>query len=244
MNRVLRVAVVSIVACVSGAVALAQGGAAERPPEATASVPALESFHEVIREIWHNAWPKKDVALLRKLQPEVEKGISGVAAAALPGILRERQTAWAENVKQLEAIGAQYKTAAGGNDDAGLLSAAEKLHSQFEALVRVTRPALKELDDFHASLYMLYHHYLPAFDREKINSSAVELKNKMAALNAAKLPERLKARETAFASARARLSKAVDDLGGVLAGRSDKTKIEDAVNAVHSSYETLNGVFE
>ncbi len=244
MNRVLRVAVLSLVACWSGAVAFAQGRATERPPEATASVPALESFHEVIREIWHDAWPKKDVALLRKLQPEVEQGISGVSSAALPGILHEKQKAWSESVKKLEAIGAEYKTAAGGNDDAGLLSAAEKLHSQFEALVRVTRPALKELDDFHASLYMLYHHYLPAFDREKINSSAIELKNKIAALNMAQLPERHKAREATFTSARGRLSKAVDDLGSVLAGQSDRKKIEDAVNAVHSSYEMLNGVFE
>ncbi len=244
MNRVLRSAVLSCVVCSIAAFLFAQGPKTERPAEATASVPALESFHTVIREIWHDAWPRKDVALLRKLQPEVEKGISEVAAAPLPGILREKKKAWDDNVKKLEAIGAEYRSAAAANDDPGLLSAAEKLHSQFEALVRVTRPALTELDAFHSSLYMLYHHYLPDFDKDKIKASAIALKEKMAALNQAKLPERLQAREAAFTSARAKLSKAVDGLGAVLASSADRKKIEDAVNTVHSSYETLNEVFE
>jgi hypothetical protein len=218
--------------------------AQDHPTDAVASVPALTDFHTVIMEIWHEAWPKKDAATLRKLQPEVEKGIAGVAAARLPGILHEKQKAWAENVGKLQAIGTEYKTAAAGNDDARLLSAAEKLHSQFEALVRVTRPALKELDAFHSSLYMLYHHYMPGFDKEKIKSSAGELKTRMDALNQAKLPERLKAKEEGFVSARAKLSKSVDDLASTVAATGERKQIEDAVNAVHSNYEVLNQLFE
>jgi hypothetical protein len=223
---------------------LAQGHEPDRSADATASVPALDHFHTVIMEIWHEAWPKKDTAVLRRVQPEVDKGISGVAAAKLPGILREKQKAWDENVKKLQAAGAEYKAAAAGNDDPRLLSAAEKLHSQFEALMRVTRPAVKELDAFHSSLYMLYHHYLPGFEKDKIKSSVAELKVKMAALNQAKLPERLKAKEESFTSARAKLSSAVDELAATVAGTEDRKKIEDAVNAVHSEYETLNELFE
>lgn len=72
---------------------------AQRPAEATASVPALDSFHEVIFKIWHEAWPKKDAAMMQRLLPEVEKGISEVASAQLPGILREKKAAWEEGVK-------------------------------------------------------------------------------------------------------------------------------------------------
>jgi hypothetical protein len=42
------------------------------------------------------------------------------------------------------------------------------------------------------ALYMLYHPYLPQNEAAKIKSAALELKQKMAALNSAVLPDRLK----------------------------------------------------
>lgn len=216
----------------------------ERPPEAVARVPALESFHTVVREIWHEAWPNKDTALLRKLQPEVEKGIAQVSAAPLPRILHEKKSAWEQNVRKLQEIGANFKAAAAGTDDAALLAAAEKLHSQFEAMVRVIRPPLREIDAFHSALYMLYHHYLPSFQIDKIKASAAEMKDRMADLNRAKLPARLEAKQPEFVSARAELSKAVDEFGAVMAGAADRKQIEAAVEKVHSAYESLNSVFE
>ena len=217
--------------------------AQERPAEATPSVPALESFHEVIFKIWHEAWPKKNTPLLRQLLPDVEKGISEVAAAPLPGILREKKAAWDEGIQKLQSIGLQYKTTASASDDSALLDAAEKLHSQFEALVRTIRPALRELDEFHAVLYMLYHHYLPKYDVEKIRSSAVELNQKMAALNSARLPERLKQKEPDFQQARFKLTTSVEFLNAAVQSNAEAT-IKEAVNAVHSNYQALDRVFQ
>jgi hypothetical protein len=222
---------------------LAKAQTAAPPADAVAKVPALDAFHEVIYKIWHDAWPNKDAALLQKLLPEVEKGIAEVAGAKLPGILREKKTAWEENVKKLQATVSEYKAATTAKDNARLLAAAEKLHSQYEAMVRVLRPVLKEIDDFHAVLYMLYHYYMPEKNMEKIKSSAGELKVKMAALNAAKLPERMKANEEAFSSARAKLAKAVDELEAVVASK-DEAKIKPAVELVHTNYEMLNQLFE
>jgi hypothetical protein len=129
------------------------------------------------------------------------------------------------------------------NDDPALLSSAEKLHSRFEALMRLIRPALKELDEFHASLYMLFHYYLPAYDLEKIRSSAVELKQKMTALNASELPGRLKQKEAQFQAARARLSRSVDALEPAV--RSDDEKaVREAVSVLHADYQALSVVFE
>jgi hypothetical protein len=215
----------------------------QRPADATASVPALDSFHEVIFKIWHEAWPKKDTAMLRQLLPDVQKGISSVASAQLPGILRERKAAWDDGVKKLQGVGFEYAAAAESEDDAKLLAAAEKLHSQFEALMRATRPALKELDDFHTVLYMLYHHYLPGNDTQRIRTSATELKQKMAALNSAKLPERMKQKEAEFQTVRAKLSASVDELEAVVKTK-DEQKIKAAVNSVHSNYQSLDKVFE
>jgi hypothetical protein len=184
-------------------------GFAQRPEETVASVPALDTFHEVIAQIWHEAWPKKDTAMLQKLLPDVEKGILAVAAAPLPGILRDKKDAWDEGVRKLQSAGAEYKAAAAAKDDAKLLAAAELLHSRFEVLMRAIRPALKELDEFHAVLYMLYHHYVPKNDLVKIRKSATELTQKMAALNQAKLPERLIDKDNNFQAARGMLAQSV-----------------------------------
>jgi hypothetical protein len=216
---------------------------AQRTPEATPSVPALDAFHEVIARIWHEAWPNKDTALLRQLLPQVEKGIAEVSSASLPGILREKKTAWDEGVKKLQEAGSEYKKAAEAKNDTGLLSAAERLHMRFEALMRITRPALKELDEFHAVLYMLYHHYLPKNDMENIKNSAMQLKQKMAPLNAAKLPERLQPKDAQFQAARAKLSTSVDTLESA-AKSGDEKIIKSAIIDLHSNYEVLERIFE
>jgi hypothetical protein len=216
---------------------------AQRPAETVTDVPALNSFHEVIFKIWHEAWPQKNAALLRKLVPEVEKGIASVASAPLPGILRDKKAAWEEGVKKLQDAGAEYKAAAASKSDAPLLAAAEKLHSQFEVLMRTTRPAMKELDEFHAVLYMLYHHYLPQNETAKIKAAAAELKQKMAALNSAALPERMQQKQKEFEAARAGLSKSVDSLQAAVQSNAEKT-IKDAVEALHSNYQKLEKLFE
>ncbi len=217
--------------------------AQERPADAIASVPALDSFHEVIFKIWHEAWPKKDATMLRQLVPTVEKGIAEVSSAPLPGILRERKSAWDEGLRKLQAAGSEYKSAAAARDDTALLAAAEKLHGQFEALMRVTRPALKELDDFHATLYMVYHYYLPKYDIQNMRSSVAELKQKMAALNAAKLPERLKQKEAQFVAARNKLSTSVSAFESSIQANIEQ-KIKDALNQLHSDYQALDRVFQ
>jgi hypothetical protein len=219
------------------------GGPLQKPAEATASVPELTAFHEVIYQIWHEAWPKKNTALLQKLLPDVEKGIASVAAAPLPGILHEKKAAWSKGVVDLQAAGAEYKTAATTNDDAKLLAAAETLHSRFEALTRAIRPALKELDDFHSVLYMLVHHYLPSNQKDKIKSASMELKQKMAALNEAKLPESLQARDHDFQVAKGMLAGAVGALEQSVESNDDAA-IKKAIESVHSRYQALEKVFE
>jgi hypothetical protein len=217
-------------------------GFAQRPAETVTSVPALDSFHEVIFKIWHEAWPKKDTGMLQKLLPDVERGVASVAAAPLPGILRDKKDAWDEGVRKLRSAGADYKAAAAVKDDAKLLAAAEALHSRFEGLMRAIRPALKELDEFHAVLYMLYHHYVPKNDQANIRKSAAELTQKMAALNQAKLPERLIDKDPDFQAARGMLAQSVSALeAGIQA--SDERTIRDAVEAVHSRYQALEKIF-
>ena len=208
---------------------------------AKAEVPALHDFHEVIFVIWHEAWPAKDYAKLKSLLPDIEKGAAAVAAARLPGILHHKQTAWSEGVEALKATVEEYRAAVNADSNQALLSAAEKLHSDFERLVRVIRPPIKELEDFHSSLYMLYHHHLPAYDLEKIKASAAELKQKITVLEAAKLPARFSARQQEFDKARQALAAAVTALAPVLE-TGDEERVKQAIEDVHSRYEAARDV--
>lgn len=213
----------------------------EQDSEAKAEVPALSDFHEVIYVIWHDAWPAKDYVKLRNLLPDVEKGAAAVVSAPLPGILQHKQAAWDEGIQALKATVEAYRSAVKSENNEALMSAAEKLHANYERLVRVIRPPMKELEDFHSSLYMLYHHYLPAFDLEKIKTSSVDLKFKMGMLQSAKLPERLSAKKQAFDDACEDLAQAVTVLEAVVQS-GDKAKVTQAVEDVHTKYEAAASI--
>jgi len=222
---------------------LSQEATKDRASETSATVPALNDFHTVIFKIWHTAWPNKDYDMLTALLPEIEQGITAVANAELPGILREKKAAWRNGVEKLQVIVKEYKVAIEAKQKQPLLDAAEKLHAQYEALVRVIRTPLKELEDFHAVLYMLYHYYMPQDSLEEVKVSVGQLQEKMAALNKATLPSRFKGKEESFTVARNQLDKTVTELAAMV--RSNEFgKIKAAIGVMHTSYKTLAKVFE
>jgi hypothetical protein len=98
------------------------------------------------------------------------------------------------------------------------------------------------MEDFHASLYVLYHHQMSPFQLAKASESIRALKVKMEALNQAALPDRLKAKADAFVAQRARLSKSVDEVAALLDGK-DESKIKAAIEMMHAHYEGLEKVF-
>jgi hypothetical protein len=211
--------------------------------ETVARVEPLDRFHEVIFPMWHDAWPNRNIDKLRALLPDVKEGIAAIAAAELPGILREKKSGWERGVADLKAAGEEYARAAAGNDPQPLLAAAEKLHARYEALTRVLRPALKELEDFHRTLYVLYHYELPAGAIDRIRLSVDTLKVKLEALNKAVIPGRLKDRTEAFVAARASLGVSLAELDALL-GQGDHGAIKSAVVAMHAKYEALSAVFD
>jgi hypothetical protein len=196
----------------------------------------------VIYPMWHEAWPKKDAAALIALAPDVEKYFSAIKKATLPGILRDKTSAWDAGVEKLGLAVSAYITAAKAKDEVTLLKATETLHTDYEALGKVVRPALKEMDNLHSTLYVLYHYQINPFDRAKATESLKAMKPKMETLNAVVLPDRLKAKQEAFTAQRARLSAALDVVLGVLANGSE-TQIREKVELMHAEYEKLDKVF-
>jgi hypothetical protein len=210
--------------------------------EIKSEVAELSKFHEVIYPIWHTAWPEKNIAMLVELLPQVEQLSAELIKAKLPGILRDKQSVWDKGIKELTEIVAEYKSAATPADSMKLLNAAEKLHSQYERLVRTIRPALKEIDLFHSELYMLYHYYLPEWNIEKIRTSAVELEARIELLNKAQLPKRLASKKEEFDSARQNLGSSVKELKEVVKS-NDKDLISKKIEEMHAKYQELDHIF-
>jgi hypothetical protein len=215
---------------------------APKPEDLKSSVPALDAMHEVIMPLWHDAWPNKDTKAMAAMLPDIEKHMAAVNKAELPPLLRDKQAAWVAGLDDMKQTVAAYKAAVTAGDNEALLKAAEKLHAQYEGLVKIVRPVLKEMEDFHASLYVLYHHQMSPFQLAKASESIGALKVKMDALNQAALPDRLKAKNDTFVAQRAKLSKSVDEVASLLDGK-DEAKIKAAIEMMHAQYESLEKVF-
>jgi hypothetical protein len=212
--------------------------------EINPQVPALSDYHEVIYQIWHNGWPNKDYELLKSLYPEAEKGFNNLTQVKMTGILQDKQAKWDDGVKQLGKYLQDYKTAIDKNDNKALLDAAEKLHSQYEQLVRLIRPVIKELDEFHKVLYVLYHYDYPDYNYEEIKQDVAELSKKMNELNATQLPERMESLQKKFEKRRADLSSAIKNLENTVNLGNNKDAISKAIEEVHSKYQSLESVFD
>jgi len=215
----------------------------QRPAETATDMPVLHEFHGVIYTLWHTAWPTKDTVLMASLLPDLEKHTADVAAAQLPGILRDKRPAWDAAVQQLQDILKEYRAAVEQKEPQKLFDTGERVHAQYEKLVRIIRPPLKELDDFHVVLYMLYHHHMPDHDLSAIRSSVAKLQDKMKALGNAQLPARIKNKQGEFKAARVKLASSVKSLRKVVQG-DNQQKIDTAIEVAHTNYQLLEKVFE
>ena len=211
--------------------------------ETESAVPELSAFHEVIYPIWHTAYPDKDIAMLKSLVPQVNELAGKVYAAKLPGILRDKQVKYDAGLAEFRAAVEAYNAAAKGSVDKAMLDAVEVLHAKYEMLVRILRPVLKEMDDFHKVLYVVYHTDLPAKNWAAVRAAAPDLKAKAEAVTAAKLSTRLEPKAEAFAKASGELVKAATVLAG-LDPKADGAAVEQAVQKLHSRYQDLEKIFD
>ena len=211
--------------------------------ETKAEVPALTEMHEIIYPLWHEAWPNKDVKMMNELLPQVQQHVAAVEKAELPGILRDKQAAWAEQVTALRATCTAYEKAAAAGDTQGLLDAVEALHSRFEMMVRVIRPVMKELDAYHQVLYTVYHKIMPDKKLAELPAAVAELASACSALVAAPVPKRFAAREAELKASFAALCHATGDLQTAAAG-ADPAAAAAAVELVHTRYQATEKLFE
>lgn len=211
--------------------------------ETSSDIPRLAVFHEVIFPMWHQAYPQKDYGLLKELAPKVSQFAKELPSIKLPGILRDKKSKWDDKVRGFIQAASDYESAVGKNDDAKLLEAAEKVHAEYEGLVRVIRPVSKELEAYHVVLYKIYHQYLPGMKWNELRASSVELVSQCGDLLKAPLSTRLESKIPSYEKARAELCSATDQLAEITRG-IDQEAIKKAVEDVHTKYQSVEKVFD
>lgn len=206
-------------------------------------VEELGDFHEIIYPIWHTAYPEKDYEALRGYVPEVNRLAKNLFDAQLPGILRDKKSKWDDGLEQMKKAVEDFNKAAEGEDDQALLDAAETLHAKFEMMVRIIRPVLKEIDEFHKVLYVVYHKYLPDKEFDSVRSVADDFIQKAEAITKAELSSRLEAKAEEFSAAAQALYEASKKLKAACM-EEDGEAIEKAVEFLHTKYQELEKIFD
>lgn len=210
--------------------------------ETTRSVPELDAVHEVMVPMWHDAWPARDYDAIRTSVEDFEPLLTALEGAQLPGILQDEQARWDEQKALLMGTFQGMQAAAADGNDEELLAHAEALHMNYEGLVRIVRPLVPELDEFHQHLYGLYHYYAPGYDLEKMRKAVDSMSAVMPRLQAVQLPERLADKQEAFDAA-------VTRLGGEIAvllmamEDPDREEVLAAMEEVHTAYQAVEAVF-
>lgn len=216
------------------------------PAEISSNVQELTDFHEIIYPMWHDAYPAKDYNALKGFVPKIKSSMESINKVKLPGILREKETAWKSQLIDLNNSAQNYYTAANDNNNNDLLTAAEKLHASYEKMVMVLRPALKEIDDFHQTLYIIYHKLLPDSKYDEIAGLTGTLITKAEAIvnyPQDKLKSRLGDKLTTYNTSAKKLYNSVISLRDVLKS-TDPVKKKEAVESMHKAYEDLDSIFK
>ena len=211
--------------------------------ETESRVAELSDFHEIIYPLWHTAFPEKDYKALRDYVPEINRLARRLFEAKLPGILRDKKAKWEEGLEQMKKAVKDYNEAASGEDDQALLDATEALHAKFEMMVRIIRPVLKEVDDFHKVLYVVYHKYLPENNFDDIETASIDLVQKAEAITRAALPQRLEGKKEEFSAAAKDLWEASQKLHQTCMAANTEA-IEKAVEYLHTKYQDLEKIFQ
>jgi hypothetical protein len=211
--------------------------------EITSSVPELKQFHDVIYVIWHEAYPSKDIAALKGMVEKIQTDMGKINNAPLPGILKDKEAKWKDGLKVLNASAENYYAAAKGSDDQVMLDAAEKLHADYEFMVRVLRPVSKEVDEYHKDLYVIFHKFYPSKDYKSIVPMMDGMIAKAEACLNAKLPKRLESKTEVFQSTVKELVAKTVALKEALK-TNDGAAIDKAVDVMHSKYQDVEKIFE
>ncbi len=124
-----------------------------------------------------------------------------------------------------------------------MLDAAEKLHADYEMMVRTLKPVSKEVDSYHKDLYVIFHKFYPAKDYNAIAGIIDNMIIKAEACSNAKLPKRLENKTEEYQKTVKELVEKTTALKEALK-TNDGAVIDKAVDVMHSKYQDLEKMFD
>ncbi len=217
----------------------------EQEAEISSDVPELSAFHTIIYPMWHKAYPAKDVEMLKGFIPQIKANMEKMNSAKLPGILRDKEAQWKEQLVKFNAVAESYYKACSDNDTEAILKAAENFHRAYEGMNRVVKPFVKEMDAYHQTLYVIYHKLYPEKNYKAIAEGMDKFIAEADALtktDPVRLEKRLKENVAKYNTVAKELYDNTVALKAALGQKNAKDK-DAAIEKMHSSYKKLEAVF-
>lgn len=211
-------------------------------------VKILDDFANTMHELWHDGWVNKDFALIKNLYLKSEEFVKNMENSDVPAGLEDRKEKWGRGVKALRVAVNNMKMSIDEKNDKQLLDEVEKFHQIFELMVSMTKPYVKEVEDFHKSMAKMYHRNYPDFNLEEMKNDIKQMYIVLDALNKVKLPEYYAKKNKEFKKVVKELHQSVEDLDKYIKNNKNLAKedkdLKDKVEKLHTDFHTLSELFE
>lgn len=211
-------------------------------------VQLLDDFADTMHELWHDAWVNKDYKLIMDIYPKAEEFVSNMENSEVPAGLEDRKEKWGRGVKALRVALTNLKLAIDENNEQQMLNAVENFHQIYELMVSMTKPYVKEVEDFHKSMAKLYHRNYPDFNLNEMQNDIKQMYVVLDQLDKVTLPEYYAGKSKEFKKIVKELRKSVKDLEKYINSNKNLTKedkkLKDKVEKLHSDFHTMAELFE
>lgn len=216
--------------------------------EGIIKVKLLDDFADTMHELWHNAWVNKDYNLIKELYPKADEFVSNLEKSDVPAGLEDRKEKWGRGVKALRIALTNVKLGIDENNEKQMLDAVEHFHQIYELMISMTKPYVKEVEDFHKPMAKMYHRNYPDFNLEEMRNDIKQMYNVLDQLDKVKLPEYYSSKTKEFKKIVKELRKSVKDLEKYMNSNKNLTKedknLKDKVEKLHTDFHTLAELFE
>ena len=203
---------------------------------------AMDDFHAVLRPLWHESYAEEDFKTIREKAPLLQQKIMALIRVPAPAELsqdEEKLHTFLSKRQELAFFVMEVNRAAKDGPDSTLASAFETMHWGYEELEKFFAVQIKELDQFHETLYFLRHRALPERNYDAIRKTAPVIKAEMDSLMTIPVPSGCNIEGEEFEKRKAALKDAVYGFAQVCE-KGTEDDIDAALKAVNASFEELN----
>lgn len=220
----------------------------EKEKKGVVKVELLDNFSDTMHEMWHDGWVNKDFELIKKLYPKASEFVANLEKSDVPKGLEERKDKWARGVKALSSSLEKIKAAIDQNNEKQILDEVEKFHQVYEFMVSLTKPYVKEVEEFHKSMAKLYHRNYPDFNLDEMKNDIKQMYVVLNSLDKVKLPDYYKDKTKEFKKVVKELRESVKDLDKYIQTTKNLNKddkmLKDKVEKLHTDFHTLADLFD